>query len=239
MGRRIYAIFSSLDSGLWLMGGMILLLAWGSFSQGGEEMSSINAPPLFRWLTDARLVNSWWLWAAMALSGLLAMNTVLCSIESVRRKAGTTRFPFLVAPQIMHTGFILIIFAHLLSARGGYKQIVPVREGGIIVLADGSQIQVSNVAAVIGSRGFPIDYSAAVRTLSVNGSESQLISPNHPYFHQGNGYYLKEVELEPERAALIEIHREPGAGMALAGAVLFTAGNLMLLGNRRGREDYS
>jgi hypothetical protein len=39
----------------------------------------------------------------------------------------------------------------------------------------------------------------------------------------------------PTRAALVEIHREPGAGIALAGALLFTIGNIVLLSVRRGR----
>jgi len=46
---------------------------------------------------------------------------------------------------------------------------------------------------------------------------------------------LKEVGLFPNRAALIEIHREPGAGLALAGALLFTVGNVLLLAVRQGK----
>jgi hypothetical protein len=41
--------------------------------------------------------------------------------------------------------------------------------------------------------------------------------------------YIKQAEAYPFKRALLEIHREPGAGMALAGALLFTAGNVLLV----------
>jgi len=36
---------------------------------------------------------------------------------------------------------------------------------------------------------------------------------------------------------VVELHAEPGASAALAGGILFTAGNLLLLFYRRGREE--
>ena len=63
---------------------------------------------------------------------------------------------------------------------------------------------------------------------------AQAIRPNEPFFYKGAGFYLKEVALQPYRAALIEVHREPGAGCALAGALFFMAGNVLLLYVRRG-----
>jgi len=67
------------------------------------------------------------------------------------------------------------------------------------------------------------------------GTESGTMRPNRPFFYRGFGIYLKEVGFVPEPVALVEIHREPGAGWALAGALLFTAGNIVLLAVRRGR----
>jgi hypothetical protein len=95
---------------------------------------------------------------------------------------------------------------------------------------------VANVAATMGPMGFPTDYSAELRSVSGGREETATISPNHPFFYQGVGFYLKEVAVEPYRAALIEIHREPGAGVALAGGLLFTVGNVVLLYVRRGNR---
>ncbi|HTG80419.1 MAG TPA: cytochrome C biogenesis protein ResB [Geobacteraceae bacterium] len=232
MFTKIYDRLASLTLGLWLIGGVCLLLAVGSFSGGGAEGSSINDLPLFQWLRETPVAVSWWLWAAIALLALLALNTVLCSIESLRVKSRRGGFLVLIAPQVMHAGFLLIVLAHLFSAWGGYKQIMPLQEGGVITCPDGSRLQLANVTAVMSPMGFPTDYSAELR-----GREgAATISPNHPFFYKGSGFYLKEVAVEPYRAALIEIHREPGAGAALAGALLFTVGNVVLLYVRRGRQ---
>jgi hypothetical protein len=235
MFAKIYDRLASLTLGLWLLGGVCLLLAVGSFSGGGAEGSSINDLPLFQWLRETPPAVSWWLWAAIALLALLALNTVLCSIESVRMKYRRGNFFVLIAPQVMHAGFLLIVLAHLFSARGGYKQVMPVQEGGVITCPDGSRVQVTNLAAVMGPMGFPVDYSAELRAITGGREVAATVSPNHPFFYKGSGFYLKEVAFEPYRAALIEIHREPGAGVALAGALLFTVGNVVLLAVRRGR----
>jgi len=124
-----------------------LFLAVGSFSGGGAEGGSINDLPLFRWLRETPFVLSWWLWVAIALLALLALNTVLCSIESVRMKYRRTGFLILIAPQVMHAGFLLIVLAHLFSAWGGYKQVMPVQEGGVITCPDGSRGPVAPLPA--------------------------------------------------------------------------------------------
>jgi hypothetical protein len=69
-------------------------------------------------------------------------------------------------------------------------------------------------------------------------AERVVISPNHPWFRDGFGVYIKQAEAYPVKRALLEIHREPGASMALAGALLFTLGNIMLVAVRsKQRED--
>ena len=236
MFQSIYQCLASLNLGLWLTGGVILLLAVGSFAGGGEGSGSINDVALFAWLTESPFALSWWLWGTVALLALLALNTVLCSIESLRSKAGSTRFLPVVAPQVMHLGFILIVLAHLFSAWGGGKESLPVREGEIITFPGGGQVEIAGVQLVAGPMGMPADYSAVLRYPPGSGVAT-TISPNHPAFYGAFGIYLKEVAPEPYRAALIEIHREPGAGLALAGALLFTLGNVALLCLRRGRQE--
>lgn len=237
MGRRIYDFMASLSVGLWLTGGVLILLAVGSFTGGGEGAGNINNMPLFAWLQESPLVLSWWLWAAIGLLALLALNTVLCSIETIRGKYRGARLLALVAPQAMHTGFLLIVLAHLFSAWGGSKQVLPVMEEGVIGFPDGTGLRVTNLAAAMDPRGFPLDFSADIRYPADNREEVRTIRPNQPFFYQGAGIYLKEVALYPYRAALIEIHREPGAGLALTGALLFTVGNVVLLVVRRGRRE--
>ncbi|MCM2358029.1 MAG: cytochrome c biogenesis protein ResB [Geobacteraceae bacterium] len=235
MFRSIYDRLASLTFGLWLIGGVLVLLAVGSFAGGGEGEGNINNMALFRWLMETPVAVSWWLWATIALLALLALNTVLCSVESLRIKYQRGNFLVLIAPQVIHLGFLLIVLAHLFSAWGGYKQVMAVPVGGVIGFPDGSRVQVGNIAATMSPMGFPTEFSAEVRYLGDGGEGVKTIRPNEPFFYQGVGLYLKEVALEPYRAALIEIHQEPGAGVALVGALLFTIGNVVLLAVRRGK----
>ncbi|MBI1919925.1 MAG: cytochrome c biogenesis protein ResB [Geobacter sp.] len=235
MFRTIYDRLASLTFGLWLTFGVIFFLGIGSFWGGGEEGSSINEMALLQWLRVTSFGTSWWLWVTVALLAILALNTVLCSIESLRAKWQRDNFLVRIAPQVMHLGFLLIVLAHLFSAAGSEKGAVQVMEGHAIEFPDGSRVQFNNFQGSIGQMGMMTDFSADV-SISAHGIEkTHTISPNHPAFHNGYGVYLKDLGLERVKAALVEIHREPGAGAALAGALLFTIGNVVLLAVRRGR----
>ena len=235
MFGKLYDRLGSLNLGLGLMVGVLVLLGSGSFTGEGGARNSINELPLFLWLREVPFSASWWLWLTIALLALLALNTVLCSVESLRRKYRQTGFLVLMAPQVMHAGFLLIVLAHLFSAAGGFKQVMQLDDGAEIGFPDGSRMQIANLRRTVGPMGMPTALSAEVRDPAGGGVGVRTISPNHPFFHQGFGIYLKDVAPYPSRAALIEIHREPGAGLALGGALLFTVGNIVLLAVRRGR----
>jgi hypothetical protein len=135
----------------------------------------------------------------------------------------------LFAPQLIHAGFLLIVLAHLLSASGGYIQQVEVVEGMVARLPDGRQFGVAGLEVVISPMGMPVSFSGDLVTNLRNPAERFTISPNHPWFSGGYGVYIKQAEGYPFKRALLEIHREPGAGLALAGAVVFTVGNVLIV----------
>ncbi len=235
MLKSIYDKIASLRFALWLLGGVMLFLAAGSFLQG--EGSAINEVALLTWLRKVPAAESWWLWAALVLLAMLALNTVLCSCDSLRVKWQRGSFLIRIAPQVMHLGFLLIVLAHLQSAYGGFKQAIQVTEGFTITFPDRSGVQIVGLDAQYGKMGMPTGMSATLRYPVAGTMQTATISPNHPLFYQGHGIYLKDVALDPERAALVEIHKEPGAAVALAGALFFTAANLVLLAKRRGRDE--
>ena len=224
MLKNIYLRLCSLNLGLWLISGVMLALAAGSFSSGSSESAGLNDMPLFLWLQQAPLSRSWWLWLSLALLAVLCLNAILCSIEALRKKGRS------IAPHLMHAGFILIALAHLFSAYGGFKQVLQMDEGGSIGFPDGDRVRVERISAQVGPRGMLTAFSAEMR---VEGAALSRVEPNRPLFHKGYGIYLKDVGLMPEPVALLEIHREPGALPALLGALLFTVGNAMLLMRRR------
>ena len=228
--HSIYNRLASLTLGNWLLGGVMLFLAIGSFLQG--EGSTINDVPLLFWLREVPLAESWWLWVSLLLLALLALNTVLCSIDSLSAKWQRGSFLSRIAPQAMHLGFLLIMVAHLQSAVGSFKQTVQVEQGSGITFPDGSRVTFTDFTATYSPMGMPTAFSA---TFSYPGGNA-TISPNHPFFYQGHGIYLKDVAPPPTKAALVEVHKEPGAGMALAGGLIFTVANIILLFRRRGRS---
>lgn len=233
MLKKIYDSLASLTCGLWLLAGVCLAMAVGSFV--ASEGSAINEVPLFVWLRQAPPRETWWLWLTLAFLVLLVVNTILCSIESLRAKWQRGSFLMRIVPQVMHLGFLLIVLAHLLSASGSLKESLQVQEGMSIGFPDGSRVEIAGLAATYGKMGMPTDMSATLRYAEGGIARSATIRPNHPLFYQGVGIYLKDVALVPYRAGLLEIHKEPGGGAALAGAVLFTVANLVLLAKRRGR----
>jgi hypothetical protein len=223
--KNLYTRLCSLNLGLWLMSGVMLALAVGSFSRGSSESAGLNDMPLLLWLQRAPLSFSWWLWLSLALIALLSLNALLCSIEALGKKGRH------IAPHLMHAGFLLVALAHLFSAYGGFKQQLQLGEGSSIGFADGERVRIERITGEVGPRGMMSAYRAQL----LQGGRLSEVSPNRPLFHKGYGIYLKDVALTPAPVALFEIHREPGALPALLGALLFTVGNLMLLAQRRGR----
>ncbi|HBG05899.1 MAG: cytochrome C biogenesis protein ResB [Geobacteraceae bacterium GWC2_58_44] len=224
MLKNLYTRLCSLNLGLWLMSGVMLALAVGSFSRGSSESAGLNDMPLLLWLQKAPLSFSWWLWLTVALIALLCLNALLCSIEALRSKGRS------IAPHLMHLGFLLVVLAHLFSAYGGFKQTLQLGEGGSIGFPDGERVRVERITTEVTSMGMMSGYRADLR---LEGGRVSGIEPNSPLFHKGYGIYLKHVELTPAPVALVEIHREPGALLALLGALFFTGGNLMLLARRK------
>jgi cytochrome c biogenesis protein ResB len=231
---NLYNRLASLSLGIWLIAGTMLFLAAGSFLQG--EGSFINEVALLDWLREVPVRESWWLWASLTLLALLALNTVLCSIESLRVKWQRGSFLVRIAPQLMHLGFLCIMVAHLQSAYGGFKQTVQVQQGSAITFPDGSNVSFTGFAATYGKMGMPTAYSATLEYPDSGSRKNAQISPNHPFFYQGHGIYIKDIAPPPQQAALVEIHKEPGAGMALAGGAVFTVANLILLSRKRERS---
>jgi hypothetical protein len=185
--------------------------------------------PLLTWLREVPLMASWWLWLTILLLAMLVLNTILCSSETLWSRWGRAGLLPLLAPQLMHAGFLLIVLAHLQSAYGGYMQQVEVVEGMVAQLPDGKQFGIAGLAVTMSPRGMPTGFSSELVTDLTNPVERITISPNHPWFSGGYGVYIKQAEAYPYKRALLEIHREPGAGLALAGATVFTAGNVLLL----------
>ena len=228
--RSLWRWFISLELCLGLLALVCGAMGAGSFRLSGEYAAAINAMPLFSWLRRTPLPVSWWLWLSLALVALLAVNTVLCSVATIGARRGRTGLVPLLAPQLVHAGFLLIVAAHLASSIGSFTKQVVTFEGTVVRLPDGRPFAVDSIGVETSPEGMPTAISTELATGGDGAAPGRVsVSPNHPWLSGGYGVYIKQAEAFPYRRALLEIHREPGAGMALAGALLFTAGNLLVL----------
>jgi hypothetical protein len=213
-------------------------MAAGSFVLKGDYAAAINFMPLLLWLREVPFNASWWLWLTLVLLALLVLNTILCSFDTIRTRWGRAGWMPLIAPQLIHAGFLLIVLAHLLSAYGGFVQQIEVGEGMTAQLPDGRRFGVARLVVNTAPIGMPSGFSSELVTDLNNPQIRVSISPNHPWLSGGYGVYIKQAEAYPFKRALFEIHREPGAGMALAGAIVFTIGNVLLLYLRSKSREY-
>ncbi|MDD2736359.1 MAG: cytochrome C biogenesis protein ResB [Desulfuromonadaceae bacterium] len=235
---KLWRLLISVELCLGLLALVCIVMAAGSFRLSGEYAAAINSMPLFEWLRETPVFFSWWLWVVLVLLALLAVNTVLCSSESLWSRWGRGGWSALFAPQCMHAGFLLIVLAHLISAMGSSFTAVTVGEMSLAALPNGSRFGVASISVATSPQGMPLGFSSVLVPDVTRPAEQVVISPNHPWFRDGFGVYIKQAEAYPVKRALLEIHREPGASMALAGALLFTIGNIMLVAIRsKQRED--
>lgn len=226
---KLWSLLISTEVCLWLLALVCAMMGAGSFLLSGDYAAAINAMPLVQWLISVPPAISWWLWITLVLLLLLVVNTVCCSAEAIRVRWGRAGWTDWLGPQLIHAGFLLIVCAHLQSAFGSFQQQIEVAEGMPFTLPDGSRAAVAAISATMSPMGMPVGFSAELLTNPRNPADRAVLSPNHPWFSGGYGVYIKQAELSPYPRALLEVHREPGASAALAGGMLFTVGNAMLL----------
>jgi hypothetical protein len=237
MLKNIWRFCVSIELCLGLLALVCVAMGAGSFLLKGDYAAAINAMPLLAWLRAVPAGVSWWLWLTVILLAMLVLNTILCSSDTLWTRRGRGGWLALIAPQLIHAGFLLMVLAHLQSAYAGSMQQVVVSEGMVAQLPDGKEFGVAGIGVAMTPMGMPTGFSSELVTNLQNPAERFTISPNHPWFSGGYGVYIKQAEGSPYKRALLEIHREPGAGMALAGALVFTVGNVLLVWRRSRKKE--
>lgn len=236
---KIWNLIISLEFGLLLLAVLCVAMAAGSFQLSAGVAAALNSMPLFVWLREFSIATTWWLWLTIILLILLVLNTLCCSTVALFQRFSRNSVLVWLPPQLIHAGFLLILLAHLQSSIWSFKGSIEIPEGNAFQLPDGTAVQVARVGAIFSPMGgeMPLGYQALLITKETAGQGGVTITPNNPWFSKGYGVYIKYAEAGWPPVALLEVHRDPGASMALAGAILFTVGNLMLLYTRsRGRD---
>jgi hypothetical protein len=239
MWRTLRDISVSLRTAVWLLLlELLLLLAGAVLMPRDPAYEGMNGEALLGWVRGQPPAITWWLWASVAVLALLAANTVACGIESLRTVGrGRPLLPVL-APQIVHIGFLLMLMGHLAGAVGARKGMVSVAEGSALSLPGGIRVDVRALDIAISPEGYPTNWGADIAIARPGGRTTPArLGPNRPAFVEGYGVYLKTVQPGASgTAGLIEVTREPGAPWALAGGVLFTMGSVLLMYHKVRRE---
>ncbi len=229
--KKLLSLLTSIRTTNILLGLFILLLIAGAILMPEKpSFQRINQMSLFSWLKEAPLSDSWWLYEAIAILGLLVLNTIFCSIDSLLRKRQGRNLLLIISPQIIHLGFCFIMIAHLVSSAYSFHLFWVFTEKGYSRLPDGTMLQLDRIDYST-EKGY---FTSMKAVFKIKGDVEKTVSigPNKPALISGVGVYLKQISLNPVPMALVEISYEPGAMWALIGGVLFFVGTVLLVALR-------
>jgi hypothetical protein len=235
--KYITGFFASLKLTIWLLVLLIIFFLAGAFVMPARtEFQSIHSKPLFEWLWEQPLGVTWWLWISIVIVSVIVLNTLFCSIQSVISKQSSTQWLLLISPQVVHIGFLFIIFAHLLSAFGGQKEMMVAQEGSVLKISEEHALKIKDVRVRISSGHInywevAVEYYSDGRMLA-----EDLIRPNDPSVRLGLNIIVKDIRVYPSEAVLLQVNSEPGAVWALLGGIIFMTGITILLVLKVNRE---
>jgi hypothetical protein len=209
---------------------LVLMLAGAFIMPSQKEFETIHSTPMFEWLKIQPIAITWWLWSLIGVLTLLTVNTLFCSVESIIKKQKVTRWLLLISPQIIHIGFLFMLFAHLMSAIGSYQKLAVAQEGSMLRISDNVVLKVKDINIQSDYNGYITDWKVGIEYLK-EGKElsADTILPNSPSLRTGFNINVKDLQAYPYEAVLLQVSREPGAVWALAGSVLFMVGIITLI----------
>jgi len=233
--NKMKNFFLSLKTTVWLLTGLICVFFLGSYLMPAyrDVHGTMNDRLLFQWVEQVAVNHPWvtgWFFLTLAALVLLTINTIACSIQTVKGKWSAEDFLLRISPQVVHLAFVVILLAHLLSAGWGYRISGMLPEGASARLPENRVLFLREIRAESDVRGYLRNWFAEV-ILYENGQRVAVgvLGPNAPLFYRGMGVYLKSFDLQRSPAAFLLVTRDPGAVWALVGAVLFMIGTMVVL----------
>ncbi len=227
--------FLSLKTNVWILFILVCLFFVGSYMMPARRdiFSPMNDDILLNWTTGIAAENplqTWWFFLALGGLILLTINTLVCSVHAISQRWSRSDFLLRISPQMIHAGFLFILFAHLLSAASGYKLSGMMPEGGSGRLPGNLGLHLQEIRVQTDPGGYMTDWAATI-LLYENDLliRRGVLAPNKPVFYKGVGVYLKTLNFDRGPAAYLLVVKDPGALWALAGGILFMLGSATLL----------
>lgn len=194
--------------------------------------SGIDETPLFKWLKEAgRIDLTWWIYGLIVVLAILAINTIVCTIEAIVKRLSKKNLLIKLSPQIMHIGVLFIMLGHLLTASIGMKDDILIKTESPPQVIQGLMVSLSDVQVVTNEEGYDIDWTAVIKIKdSAGGNRSLTLKPARPVYAGQIGFFVQSVTKdENETSALIRVSKDTGALWALVGGILLSAGGIIFV----------
>ncbi|RMG69247.1 MAG: hypothetical protein D6710_09195, partial [Nitrospirae bacterium] len=193
--------------------------------------SGIDETPLFRWLKEAdNLKLTWWIYGMIVLIGLLAINTIFCTVEGLLKRLSMKNLLLKLSPQIIHIGVLLIMLGHLLTASIGIKEDVFLKKGEEASIGRGVRIVLQDVSVVTDEEGYDIDWTSRVKVVSGSITDEIALKPSRPVYRAGFGFFVQAATRDEEEiSSLIRVIDDPGVLWAMLGGGLVVISGVMFL----------
>jgi cytochrome c biogenesis protein len=233
---RLWSFLCSLKLAIVLASAATLVIMTGSVLMPANPrlFAGMDAVPLGDWLAVAvphAPGLTGWVPAAAVLILLLGLNTACCFLDWLLRLRSRWRK---TGEYLIHLGFVLVLAGYLWgSAAGMRSEGNPVAVGGTIPVPGwaGHYLRLESLAPRLDPRGRPLEIMADLALLRGDAPVvRKTVGANAPLLYRGlvafpaSFGYAGGVPY-----GVLTVNRDPGSGLALAGAVSLSAGVLLAL----------
>lgn len=219
--KRFIKIFSSLELALTLSFLICIMAAIGSFvfMKDPDFFTNIDEKVFFAWLFNEAykdLSLSFWVYSLVILVALFGLNTLVCTIDKVIDISKGNKPLKAFFPHIVHIGFLIALFGHLLGSVTGFKTTDNLLvEGQKVKVPNYEEIEISldDILIEKGRYG-EMDYLKLDITILENKEikETGIIEVNNPYHYKGIAFYFEKdgqvpygIKLEKEDGMIEEV----------------------------------
>ncbi len=171
-------------------------------SSSPKALGAIDLEIFFYWLFGTGLNNlaaSWWIFLLLALLVLFALNTIVCTVDSISlmlkpRQGAARAKPRRILSQAIHLGFIIGLLGHLVSSTTGFRTMDNrIFEGDSIPVPQSSEfsLQLNKMDVAFANNGNMLRMDAYVSLVRDEKIiRDKVVRLNEPLLYQGNAIYV-------------------------------------------------
>jgi hypothetical protein len=233
--------FTSLKTTMAVLGACIFFFFAGVviIPKTMELYTNIIDTILSAWLLQSSPAATWWVLGVVLTLALLAVNTVVCTADSLIKRVGRQELMKVLSPQIVHIGVLLILLGHFLTSLSGLRGEAVLFEGNTYPITDEITFRVDRII-VEPSERTGVRWDVRGEWLE-NGKEvkQSSVRPSIPSYYKGLWLVIKSADRVKDDAGNIVLQtilmarRDPGVFWAGAGALVFAIGCVMIAIARR------